>query len=390
MIGITRYSAVNWRTARIVLSSAVTIVLAGCTAKPAVWRPDPGAAGPLTILVDSVIVDGADAAQLGAYTSFFGRTVDGELFVADMTKRSVARFAPDGQFRGFVGRGGSGPGEFDLPSVVVVLPGDSTLGVFDVNKRALSVFSLRTQAFLRQIAFPSQDIGASWAVTEKAVFVPLHMGQQMIGRWREGDTTIVPYIPLPSDLASAPGLMIRHGRPGIARSDSGLALFLPTRAGLSIVDDSMHLRGQVTIPAARRLGEPANLGELERGDGRRGPPLRMSASSADGIQRMSDGSLLVVHLDMRIERVGDGTVRFADFQLYASIVKPDLSAACVDGVVPVKTDVPPIPVFRGDSMFVLARRVEERSVVRSVVYSVRFDTSTCHWIPTGGIRPDMH
>ena len=49
------------------------------------------------------------------------------------------------------------------------------------------------------------------------------------------------------------------------------------------------------------------------------------------------------------------------------------------------TDVPPIPAFRGDTMFVLARQVQADDTVRSVVYGFTFDAAGCDWVPTGGL-----
>jgi hypothetical protein len=317
---------------------------------------------------------------MGEYASFFARALNGELFISDMTRHAVYRFSARGAFKGFIGRAGQGPGELELPTSVVVLSGDSVLGVYDVDKRALSLFAISTERFIRQVPFPSQDVGASWGVEGDSAFVPLHMGVSLLGVWSFPDSTVSSHLPLPTDLASSPGLMIRHGRPGIAITDSGLAFFLPTRPGLLITDGSGAIKGTVAIPAARRKGEPADLGDLEGH-----PPTRMSASSADGIERLLGGEILVAHLDLDYQGGSGGSVHFTNFHLYLSALRRDLSTACVDGEIPLTSDLPPMPVFRGDTVFVLSRRVEEDDAVRTVLFAYRVDLSQCDWISTGGI-----
>lgn len=360
---------------------ALSLALGACGPRARVWRPDPDAAGPALRLIDSVVIAEPDSAQLGQYTSFFARAADGRLFIADATKHTVFQFAANGAFERLIGRSGQGPGELELPSSVVVLPGDTVVGVFDVNKRGLSLFSTLNGKYLRQVRFPAQDVGAPWGIAGDTAYVPLHMGQSLLGVWTMRDSTVTDHLPISVALASNPGLIMRHGRPGVAIADSGLALLLPTEPGVLITTRLGAPTGLVRIPAARRRGEPSNLAELERGKGRGAPPPPFAGSLAAGIHRLPSGDLLLVHLDLDLARAGSGPAQFVSPRLYVSILRRDLSAACVDGELRVESDVAPIPVFSGDTMFVLSRRVLG-ATVRSMVTSYVTDATTCRWIQT--------
>ena len=367
--------------------SPLLIVVVACTDHDGVWRPVAEAKGPHVAVVDSVQLTEPDSAQLGAFTSFFARSGQGEVFVVDGDRGKVSQFDRSGAFIGTFGQHGTGPGEFELPGVVMVLPGDSILVVDDVNRRRLQLFRIGDRRPVREVLAVSQDLGANWLFDGDTARFALHVSPQLLGAWVIGDSVSTGSGTLPARLLAAPGALMRHGRSTLVRTDLGLAVFLPTVGGLMLLDSNGSERGVVRLPAARRLGEPEDLLARVATQGRAPGDRAVIASSADGAHRLSSGAILLVHLDMAKEGMAGTSGRFGNFRLFASILRPDLTAACVDAEIPVTSDVAPIPVFHGDTMFVLARRVTSTDKVRSLVYAVTFDDTGCQWIPTGGLTP---
>ena len=368
----------------IVVLAAIGSVV-GCGGQGDVWRPRPDAVGPRVSVIDSVVLSEPDSAPLGAHTSFFARSQSGRFFVGDIDRRTVVRFAPDGRFEGTIGAPGDGPGEFELPGAIMVLPGDSVLAVGDVNRRTLQLFSLPSGKFRRQVALPGQDLSSWWEFHDGEAAFALHMSAGLLGRWKPGDSAVAPIGALPAELSSHPGEVITHGRPAAVTTDSGLSIFYPAEPRLLLLDGDSRVRGAVRIPAARRLGEPTSLLATSPAGRSGGPPRFTPASSADGATRLADGSILLVHLDMDRVAGPDGKGSPGNFRLWVTLVRADLSAACVDGRVPILTDIAPVPIFRGDTMFVLTRGVLDDGKVRTVAYALGVDRQKCEWIPSGGI-----
>ncbi|HET7040709.1 MAG TPA: hypothetical protein VFI13_01760, partial [Gemmatimonadales bacterium] len=302
-----------------------------------------------------------------------------------MDRRTIVRFAPDGRFEGTIGASGDGPGEFALPGAIVVLPGDTLLAVGDINRRILELFVLPSGRFRGEVTLPGQDLSSWWEFPGGEAEFALHMSPGMLGRWHLGDSAVASVGTLPAELLAHPEQVITHGRPAAVTTASGLAIFYPAEPRLLLIDGNGNVRGTVRLPAARRVGEPTTLLTAPAAGRSAGPPKLTPASSADGAQRRADGSVLLAHLD--VDRIvgPDGKIRMGDFRLWVSLLRPDLSAACVDGLVPVTTDIPPVPVFRGDTIFVLGRRVLDDGKVRSVVYAFDVGSAGCDWIPTGGV-----
>ncbi len=93
----------------------------------AVLEQSPVALGEPVLAIGAAEGDGADV-----FGSIAGvvRLVDGAVAVLDRQAAEVRVFAPDGTLRTRFGRSGGGPGEFESPSLLLPLGGD-TLGVVD-------------------------------------------------------------------------------------------------------------------------------------------------------------------------------------------------------------------------------------------------------------------
>jgi hypothetical protein len=341
----------------------------------------------MIVVFDSIPLEESDTGGIGGYSAFFARATTGELFVNDQTQRRIFRFDRGGRTSGRIGGPGSGPGEFDVPGVVQVLPGDSLLAVVDISRRALQLFALPSGRYLRQVTLPAQDVGGNWEVQGGMVRFALHMSPAVVGSWRMTDDSAHGSGATPTALMQAPFAEMAHGRSDLVTTDSGPALLLPTEPGLLLLDAHDAVRGLVRIPVARRRGEPADLFERMAKMGRDPGGFIPFASSADGVHRLSDGAILVAHLDMDRASGTAMSRGYGGFRLYLSVIAPDLASACVDGEVTIPTDVPPVPRFSGDTVYFLARVTGADDEVRSVLYALRVDRAGCEWVPTGGVVP---
>lgn len=83
-------------------------------------------------------LDGADAETFGRVWAIEARD-DGDILIYDDQAVALRRFGPDGEYRGLIGRKGSGPGEYQGIAGMVLLP-DERLIVHDFGNRRFSVY----------------------------------------------------------------------------------------------------------------------------------------------------------------------------------------------------------------------------------------------------------
>lgn len=336
--------------------------------------------GPSVILVESTRILEIDSATLGAYSSFIARTGDGRTFVNDMSNQRILEFGSDGNFLGAFGSKANGPGRFELPGAMGIVGGDSVLVVADVNRQALMLFDITSKAFLRSVPMPTQDIGQNWVTRGDTIEFALGLAHSVVGRWVwVSDSVVVGVGLLPSAIAHNTNVAIGYGRSDIAENDSGLVTLLPTDPGLRVLNHDGRELGFVAIPHIRRLGEPDDL--FERSKGLKGDQrFKPRASAAGGLHRLSSGQYVLTHVDL--DYIGEPpSGRFGNFRLFVSIVSSDLTRACIDSPVPLATDIPPIPIFRGDTLFVITRQVSAENKVVTMIRGFRPTAEGCDWQP---------
>ena len=338
-------------------------------------------AGPHLAVVDSLVLTEADSIPLGRFTSFFARDHEGRVYVSDLARRQVQQFAADGRFERIIGRPGSGPGEFNAPAALAVIRHDSILVVTDGVLRRLLYFHLPDGKYLGAVDLPTQSTGTEW--TERGdtiVFASQEAPRPLIARWIWGTDTVTDLAPLPPYELAHLGAFIGHGRPDVVPTDSGYVLTLPTRNGVVVADRLGQITRSVEVPALRRRGiSPAIMARehaaaLER-------KVLLAGSATDGLHRLPSGEWVLVHADA--DFIGEPPQgRWGNNRLWVSILSPDLRRACVDARVPLASDVPQVPAFRGDTLFVLSRTVTDSADVRDVLYGVGISDAGCDWIPT--------
>lgn len=353
---------------------ALTVSVVSCS------RP-PLPRGPHIVVLDSTRIIEDGSSTIGSHASFIARTASGRTFINDQVNHRILEFSASGGFLGTLGHGGPGLGQLEAPMSLGLVENDSVLAVADWNRREIVLFEVKTRSYLRSVRIPSEEIGQNWTMRGDAVQFGLGLGASaLIGRWIWTSDTVVHGIGVrPKELLRYPEIVVRNGRSELAAQDSGFVAFLPTDPGLRVVGGDGREVGFIPIPKFRRVGEPEDLLRKSSGLSRAGR-LKLRTSSAYGLHQLPSGDYVLAHLDK--EFIGEpGVGRFGNFRLFLSIVSRDLTRACVDARVELETDVPPLPRFHGDSMFVITRKVSADDKVITMIRAFLPTTEGCDWQP---------
>lgn len=193
------------------LASAVILsAVAACGGREAPSpEPDWAAGVPRRTLevVDSIGVELGDSNYVFGQIAAVEWTPSGEIAVLDSKRCLVSFYSPDGTYLRSVGRNGSGPGEFLLPSAISFAPGGS-FAVADAMAQRLSVFDPAGN-YLRAVEgfFPTPPVMLDFVddssyVGFKPEFEQTEEGMFMgfsLGRWQID--SITPSVVYFSDMA---------------------------------------------------------------------------------------------------------------------------------------------------------------------------------------------
>lgn len=360
---------------------AFLVVACGTSDDPTQHHLPPTTRGPAITIVDSVGIAEADSLPLGQYTSYTARSSRGDLFVADMSLRKVLHFDATGRLVGALGRDGDGPGELRGPGSIGLLPGDSLVAVTDVNRGRIVVFGADHAAMRREVSAPRmQFVSQGWTRRGDTVIFGLTAGRAAIGKfWWRGDS-IVTTGRTPERTQQAG---ISYGETSVFATDSGYVVLFPTQPGLFLMNRQAVPTGFVRIPVARRRGEPGDLMERRKKIPKEQRGV-LVGSMALGVHRLPSGEWLLIHGDVDVNRVGE-QMRGVNIRYHATILSADLQQVCVDGKLPLVTDVFSRPMFVGDTMFLLTRNVG-RADIQSTLIAMLVSTAGCDWQPTGGVE----
>lgn len=354
------------------------LIAAACNSQP----PQPGA-GPIVSVLDSVLLEEPDDAPLGGYTSFWGIAESGRIYIADISNQRVAVFGKDGQYLRDLGKEGDGPGELRLPIAVVPLPGTDSVVVVDANRQAMLVFVESTGAFLGESRTPFRQIGTGVIADEDDFTFVSATEEHPFTKWSVADGEYRSFgDPIDISVRAWQRIAMASGVPALVAADTILATWQPA-LGLWLFDRGGKQLGYLPVPHTRRRGEgPAQVAEQRRLLEEREVDSNV-VSAAIGMGRTHDGGIFLVSEDADRIRLPNGTLREDNIRAYLSVVSEDWKQVCVDGLIPVLTDVPAPALSGSGSIYYLARRVGEDDRVRTAVYRLRIETSGCDWIPLG-------
>ncbi len=357
---------------------ALPLLLGACAATEQSLPPN-------LIALDSTALIESDDAPFDRQVGTIARSAGGELFVADFATRSVQVFGPDGRHRRTIGRGGSGPGEFETPSGLDLLDDDRVLAVADPNRGMLILFESTSGLLLEEIPYPGGAIAlGNWAERDGTVIIPVAGQPAPFVSWNRSTDAMAPLGEMPPEWAGSPGISLSHGFPGVVagKGSEWLAL-LQLVPGVAHLDEAGARTTVTPLPAVRRRGAPAGAAQAvidaaQRGERRDGQPV---ASLTLGIHRRSDGAIVVIHLDPVLTR-GSAGLEAVSQRYFVSLLRPDLAAACVDGERPITPDDLAIPTFSGDTLFFVEQRTTAAGDVERWIRSFLVDASACTWLPT--------
>jgi hypothetical protein len=359
---------------------ASALALAGCGGR----ERNGEQAGPILVAVDSVLLAEADTLYLGNPYALAVDPYDGSFYVSDFFADRVLRFGRGGRLVRTYGRPGDGPGEFHTPTLT--WPVDSlTVAAADNDHHLIHLFARQTGAHIRSVPYQGRLGLTRPVVLESSVWMPArNRGTGTSALRSDPRTDSVRYlVPLPEEyLASFRGLgrfaafhtmgMLTGWADTVAVGMGGVNHVL-----LAGVDGAVF--DTLSVPAIHRRGVPRNVVLVFDGDpGKPTRDLFRASSMLAHLFRRPDGSLVLVHHDADLEGELPGGLITA--RVFVSVVAPGRDRACVDAELPVSRDARPIQGFRGDTLFLLDRRITAGERLETWIVSYRIDTDGCDWL----------
>lgn len=363
-------------------SFAAAVVLAGCGA----GEREGGLAGPALVAVDSVLLAEADTLYLGNPYALALDPYDGSFYISDFFADRVLRFGRDGRLVRTYGRPGNGPGEFHTPTLT--WPVDSLyVAAADNDHHLIHLFARQTGEHVRSVPYQGRLGLTRPVLLGTGVWMPSRnrsTGTSAL-RWDPRTDSVQYLVPLPEEyLASFRGL----GRFAAFHTMGMLTGWADTVAvGMGGVNHVLlagtdgRVFDTVSVPAVRRRGVPPDVVRVYDGDPQ--TPTRdlfRASSMLAHLFRRSDGSLVLVHHDADLE--GELPGGLITVRAFVSVVAPGRDRACVDAELPLSADARPIQGFRGDTLFLLDRRITAGERLQTWVVSYQVDTRDCDWLAT--------
>lgn len=343
---------------------------------------------PTLVPVDSVDLDESDSLYVARPG---GMAVDGEgrIWVTDFFLNRAILFDPDGNALRVFGRTGNGPGEFGAIGIPVVLD-SNVVGLLDYQPPEIEFFDTQSGVLLGRIAYK----GTLTAMTARGA--SLWLGGIDPVTWFSVTSWSVPgawqspgAVPssLAPDLVTAP---TPYSASDVIRGTYGIVSLAPTSDGIWVgfgatpyvvhVDHDGTRVDSVYVPSRTRKGVPRDF--VQRMDLSKTPYSELF-SLASGLLTMaavSASELVLVHFDAALNG------RLITGRLFVSVLDLSNRRACVDAEIPVSDVGQPLVALSGERVYVLDQRVDEGETVRlrTVLRTMRVDTSSCAWIPVDG------
>lgn len=340
------WTAVIHVSPRAVMTALQLLISSSACSSPPEGRGPSAAA---MSLVESVRLEESDTAFIGRAIGV-AATKGGTLLVTEGHGRRVIGFTRRGELSHVLGRYGNGPGGFVTPSDLVVV-NDSLLYVSDFSRGGVILWNWKDGREVRPLLLAGSP--ATLAVVGDTIYAgTLNFTKgTAFARWTANDDSVTYFGSLPPGLAQSP-LREGFGRVTLAAWADSLAYSIGLSDVIFIATSKGVIRDSVRVPRRVRRGIPVDLNAAR-------PDTRAIASRASltfGMGRLSDGRLVVIHMDADfLKAAGSG-------KLYVSAASRDDGRVCVD--MPLLHDAEQVPRvgFDGDTLLVLDQRVLGDSV----------------------------
>ncbi len=344
-------------------------------------------AGPTLTPVDSILLPEADTLYIGNPYALVVDPFDGSFYISDIFSGRLLRFRRDGSLMLVYGRPGEGPGEFrGGPGAPMVLD-DSTVAAQTTRSRRVNIFDRNTAETIRVVNFPAlAGITPPVVIGQEVWMTDFEIRRETsLTRWHPSTDEFRSMGRLPEEYVASLSSdnwsyasLFRIG--SLAYADGRFV------QGWSGLDEMfvLNLRGEVVdtanIPVARRKGVPADLREridIEN------IPFREQLEGSSRLRQLfplPGGGFVFTHHDQTALQLQPMPVLTA--KVWLGVLSPDLSQACVDTLVPHDFEIRPMETFRGDTLFVLDRRIDDLQKLQTWVLMYLVSDEECDWMST--------
>ena len=323
--------------------------------------------------VDSVRLEESDASFIASISGFAVSSA-GRFYVSDKGNLVVHEFAANGHRLRTFGRRGRGPGEFLIPTAMAVI-GDSLLIVN--GSASLQAFDLRTGRHVWERVVPQVHRADAFVSRGGWLYFPSFdaLRHTSVGRIAGPTDSVAHGGPFPAPYGRNQLIdgAFSNLSVAVAGSDSVVTAFHASdfvfigRFGRT-EHDSVH------IPRISRNGARPDIMSKAGLDVAALQPYvyALSIPFALGVLRASD--IAVVHVDQTLL---NGRVAGT---LFVSVVSLRTKKACADASVPLLSDPPAWPAFRGDTLLLVQQGESTSGRPEVLVRKYTIRTANCRWV----------
>ena len=345
------------------------------------------APGPLsssaTVLLpsDSVRLHETDSLYIGNAFDLLVDTEDGSFFVSDVFLDRVLSFSRSGRPLLSYAHPGEGPGELVNAGTIYQL-GPSRIAVSDAGRDLIELFDKVTGEYQKSIRYSGTAGMSSLGVDgDSVIFLPIRNSTEAtsIARWSRTRDTVEYLVPLPEpyqrSLRSNGGFAGFYSRSTLIWDGEHVIIGLTGYNDLLVADRLGHITDTIPVPRLHRRGVPVGTEDIFESTDYSFADLMAAASTLVRIDHLPSGKILAIHSDGSVE--GDPPASITTATLYATVIDRTSGTACVDLLIPNRSVERPLVASRGDTLFVLERRVLPDATLETWIFSYPVDFESC-------------
>ena len=302
---------------------------------------------------------------------------------------AIDHFDGSGRFVRRIGRAGSGPGEFQRISTVLILPGDSLFAVVDSRRARIIVFETASGTLRREVVVTRVFPGQQWRWHGDTAIMPGKLSAAPFTSWVPSTDSVWSWGSVPEIYTQSMSAYSQGGEPSIVRRGEGWLAVYPADGRVFELSADGKIVRAIDIPHAHRRGIPPGLADSVRAIQASGV-FRYAASMVFAIWELPSGSYAIIHMDTdpivnpasAAAASGTGGITYEDTRYWVTFLSNDLSRACPDAHIPFEPDNLLVLFVKADSVFFLSRTVATDTAANAVLHRFRVDDRQCDWVKT--------
>lgn len=344
--------------------------------------PDPLPTSATVLLPrDSVRLHESDSLYIGNAFDLMVDTEDGRFYVSDVFLDRVLSFSRVGHPLRSYARPGEGPGELINAGPIYQL-GPSRIAVSDGGRDLIEFFDKASGQYQMAIRYSGTAGMSSLGMDgDSVVFLPIRSSAEAmsIARWSRIRDTVEYVVPLPEpyqrSLRSNGAFAGFYSRSTLIWDGEHVIVGLTGHNDLLVADRFGHVTDTIRVPRLYRRGVPAGTEDIFESTDYSFANLMAAASVLLRIDLLPAGRILAIHSDGSVE--GEPPASITTATLYATIIDRKNNTACVDLLIPNLSVERPVVASRGDTVFVLERRVLPDATLQTWIFSYPIDFASC-------------